>query len=424
MSNKDKKVLKKYALDSSAVFYPFFTTGKAQSMYCVGATLDEKIDKGVLKTSLNDALNRFPLYKTRVKRGYGAYYLQENPAEAQVFDIDGKVLRPIDVRATNGYQFRIACADNKITLEIFHALTDANGAIKFLFTIIRRYRELEGRVFSDDCGVHGWDSPQREGEQEDGFKKYYKQISLRELNLKGMTGDAPYRIKGTLLKEGHKLEYGIAETSEIVMRAKDLGVSVTAYIAGAAAYGICNSGNVKKPIAVMIPVNLRNLFPSETASNFVTFVRLILKTDECKTFEDCVKSCAVQLKEQADKEKMQAFISTTVRAQRNIVFRAVPLFLKWIFIRLGRLFLKSRQTIIISNLGNVDLPDEMGVNELTLNINVSKNNVQNLGVVSYNGKCKLTFTSAIKELDMPDAFFHTLEAQGIKINKNGVYLLK
>ena len=174
----------------------------------------------------------------------------------------------------------------------------------------------------------------------------------------------------------------------------------------------------------MVPVNLRKLFPTETLSNFVTFVRLIVKRSEVKTFDDCVRLCAAQLAEKASKDKMQAFISTTVRAQKNIIFRMIPLGLKWIFIRLGRLFLKSRQTIIISNLGNIELPDEMGVEQITMNLNVSKNNVQNLGIVSYEGSCRLTFTSAIEQLDMPSAVFDTLEENNIKITKNAVCRVK
>lgn len=425
MKNKQNKTKqKKYALDSSAVFYPYFTTRKTQSMYCVGVKLNDNVDKDILRRALNDTLNRFPLYKTKLKRGYGAYLLQENSAPAEVFDIDGKVLRPINTRVTNGYQFRLACAGDKIALEMFHALTDANGAIKFLTAIVRRYRELQGVRFDEDCPVFAWDSQPRDEELEDGFKKYYKSIPLSQLNLKGMTGKAPHRISGTLLEDGYKLEFGTADTSEVIRRAKEKGVSLTAYIAGAVAYSMLKSGNVKRPVTVMIPVNLRSLFPSETLSNFVTFVRLIVRSGEGATLDECVKSCSKQLTEKAGKQKMQAFISTTVRAQRNIIFRAVPLWLKWIFIRLGRLFLKSRQTIIISNLGNISIPPEMGVDAVMMNLNVSKNNVQNLGVVSFKGVCRLTFTSAIKELTMPSAVFDTLEEEGIQITKNDLYLKK
>ncbi len=424
MSVKKSKTLKKYALDSSAVFYPYFTTRKTQSMFCVGAVLRDEIDKELLRKALNDAVNRFPLYKTKLRRGYGAYYLKENDAPVELFDLNGKVLVPIDPKTTNGYQFRVACEGNRVMMEIFHALTDANGAVKFLAAILRRYRELQGIEFPDGSSAYKWDATVPDGELEDGFKRYYKPIPFSALNLKGMAGGVPHRTRGTLLKDGYILDEGAIDSAQMLAEAKKFGVSATSYIAGVAAYGIIRSAEVRRPIVIMVPVNLRRIFPSETLSNFVTFVRLIVDKNECDTLEKCVRSCAEQLAHKASKEKMEAFVSTTVRAQKNIIFRCVPLGLKWIFIRLGRLFMKSRQTIIVSNLGNVQLPQELGVECLTLNLNVSKNNVQNLGTVSYDGVCRLTFTSAIRELKLPSAVFNTLEKQGIKVNKTAVICKK
>ncbi|MCM1306321.1 MAG: hypothetical protein NC037_04915 [Bacteroides sp.] len=417
MAGSKTKKTKKFALDSSATFYPYFTTAKTQSMFCVGATLNCEIDKDVLKRATNDAINRFPLYKTKIAKGYGAYYLKGIDKPVEVFGFDGKILKPIDTKLTNGYQFRLACDGDRIKLETFHALTDANGAVAFLAAIIRRYRELCGVRFDEDIKVFAWGDTPSDGEFEDAFKKYYKRISLGELNLKGMAGEAPHRIEGTLLDEYALIE-GEADAEALVGCARAMGVSLTAYIAGVTAHSILKTSDVKRPIAIMIPVNLRKIFPSETLSNFITFVRLIIKKDECETLEDCVKSCAAQLADKASKEKMQAFISTTVRAQRNIIFRAAPLFLKWILMRLGRLFMKSRQTIIISNLGNFKFPAEMGIEEIYLNLNVSKNNVQNLGIASCGGKCKLMFTSAIEELDMPSAVLDTLRREVAKNNEN------
>lgn len=412
----ENKLKRKFALDSSAAFYPYFTTKKTQSMYRVGAALKDEIDKDILKRAVNDAINRFPLYKTKLAKGYGAYYLKSNDKPVEVFGEDGKILKPINTKLTNGYQFRLACAGNKVTLEIFHALTDANGAIRFLAAIIRRYRELCGTEFGEEYEIFAWNGTPSEGEFEDAFKKYYKRISLGELNLKGMAGEAPHRVKGTLLKD-YILEERVCDTDGLIKNAKAMGVSLTPYIAGVVVYSLLKNADVKsKPIAIMIPVNLRKLFPSETLSNFITFVRLTVKKGGCNTLEDCVKICASQLAEKASKEKMQAFISTTVRAQRNIIFRAVPLCVKWILIRFGRLFMKSRQTVIISNVGNFAFDERMGIDEIYLNLNVSKNNVQNLALASCGGGCKLSFTSAIAERDMPKAVFNVLEEQGVKVS--------
>ena len=73
--------------------------------------------------------------------------------------------------------------------------------------------------------------------------------------------------------------------------------------------------------------------------------------------------------------------------------------------------------MIFSNLGNIVSPEAMGVDRYILNMNVSKNNVQNLGAITTNGKTNLGFTRYIEENDLPEAFFDVLEKKGIKLTR-------
>ena len=237
------------------------------------------------------------------------------------------------------------------------------------------------------------------------------------MNLKALAGKVPHRIKGTLSKDGYEVSEGVVEAKDVLKRAKEIGVSFTAYVAGVLAYSIEKTCANKVPIAVMIPVNLRALYPSRTMRNFVTFVRIILAPSEFKSIEACAKETQRQLKIQTAKDKLDAFISTTVKAQKNWILKIVPLFLKTAILRLGRVFMRSRQTIIFSNLGNVVSPESMGVDRYVLNMNVSKNNTQNLGAITTNGKTTLAFTRAIKEKTLPDEFFAELEKEGIAVQR-------
>ncbi len=250
---------KKYALDSSAAFYPFISTKKTQSMFSVGATLSDEIDEPLLLKALSEAVFRFPLYRTRLKKGYGKYCLAENNAPLKLFGLPTKILCPIDKKETNGYLFRLCAGGNRITLEMFHALTDANGALKFLCAILRRYRELQGKEFDDGCGIPYALETAPESELQDAFRTNYKKIGLKDLNLKGMMGERPYRIEGELLDGGYLTYEGTARAEELVGRAKALGVSVTAYVVGTLAYSIALEAD-KRPVVVMIPVNLRGIF--------------------------------------------------------------------------------------------------------------------------------------------------------------------
>lgn len=406
----------RFEIDHSAKFYPIMSTKKAQSLFRIYAIMNETVDKDKLQIALNDVLPRFEAYKVRLKKGYAWHFFEYNDAPCKVF-AEETLLKPINPDDTNGYWFRVSALGNKIVLEIFHALADGNGALAFLKSIVKRYRELLG-VEVDDEGTIDWQSQPHQEETEDSFEKNYKPISFGQMNLKALAGKVPHRIKGTLSKDGYEVSEGVADSADILKKAKEIGVSFTAYIAGVLAFSIEKTCKNKVPIAVMIPVNLRALYPSKTMRNFVTFVRVIFAPSSFESVEACAIEAQRQIKVLTAKDKLDAFISTTVKAQRNWILKVVPLFLKTAILRLGRLFMRSRQTIIFSNLGNVVSPQSMGVERYVLNMNVSKNNTQNLGAITTNGKTTLAFTRAIKETSLPREFFAELEKHGIGVNAN------
>lgn len=410
-----KEKSRKIPIDRSARFYPLIATKRAQSIFSVSAIMKDDVDKDVLEVALNDVLPRFSAYKVRMKKGYGWHYFEPNDERAKVFDLPEKMLQPIDERATNGYLFRISCGEKQIKLEIFHALTDGNGAMAFLRTLICRYRELCGFApVESDCTID-WRDCSTDDEIADAFEQNYKPVKLRELHLLKFAGKAPHRLGGTLLTDGYEEDISVANADDILKSAKKHSASFTVFVSALLCATIDRTGRASKPIALMVPVNLRALYGSNTMRNFVTFARIVIEPNKCKTLDDYVEEIKKQLKEKASKEKMDDFVSMTVRAQKNVIFRALPLFVKSFFLKLGRLFMRSRQTIIISNLGSIELSEQMGVERLVFNTNVSKNSTQNVGMVTLNGKTCFAFTRAVKEKNLPDAFFKALQANDVEV---------
>lgn len=411
----EKKKGLRFEIDSSARFYPIMSTKKAQSLFRLSAVMQEEVDRDVLERALNDVLERFAVYKVRLKRGYAWHYFVPNDKPGKVF---GKValLKPIDQEENNGYMFRLCAVDNQIWLEMFHALCDGNGAIAFLRSIVQRYRQLLGYEMSDES-IIDWQSEGSDEEQEDGFKKHYKPISLSEMKLGALAGKVPHRLNGTLLKDGYQSSEGVCDSGEILAKARALGVSFTAYLVGMLGMAINKVSESKKPITIMVPVNLRKTFPTKSMRNFVMFVRVILTKAECQSIEKCALIAQRDIQVQTAKNKLDAFISTTVRAQKNWILKSVPLIVKTAILRIGRMLMRSRQTIILSNLGKLDCEPNMGLDRYVFNVNVSKNSTQNIGVVTTNGKTSMAFTRAIEETILPDTFFELLKNEGITVTQ-------
>lgn len=409
----EKKNNLRLEIDSSARFYPIMSTKKAQSLFRLSAVMKEEVDRKVLEVALNDVLARFAVYKVRLKRGYAWHYFEPNDMPAKVF---GKValLTPINQEETNGYMFRLCEVGNEIWLEMFHALCDANGALIFLRSIVQRYRQLLGFETTDDS-IISWQSIASDEESEDGFAKHYKPISFADMKLSALAGKIPHRINGTLLKDGYQSNEGVCDSKQILEKARALDVSFTAYLVGMLAVAIEKVSDSKKPVTIMVPVNLRKAFPTKSMRNFVMFVRIILTKAECQSVEKCALIAQREMNMQTVKNKLDAFISTTVRAQKNWILKCAPLFLKTVLLRAGRLLMRSRQTIIFSNLGKIECEENMGLDRYVFNVNVSKNSTQNIGVITTNGKTSMAFTRAIEEKSLPKAFFGLLANDGIEV---------
>lgn len=413
MKKKDKRP-KRYRLDVSAQFYPIISTKKAQSLFRLSAVMDDVVDAETLRLAAQDVLVRFPTFKVKLKKGYAWYYFEENSSPLRVFPSSGRLLQPIDTKQTAGYPFRIAYDGNKIEFEVFHAVCDGIAALEFLKALVLRYAVLSGREVQGAEGVVDISEEPHEEEAEDAFYRYYRPIPFGQINLKGLMGDLPLLLPGTIAEKGYSAAHLKASVEQIKSVAKALGVSFTALVCGALAYSVEKLSGGRKSVVIMVPVNLRAMFPSRTMRNFVNFVRLVFEPKKYSALSDYIRSASEQLKAKATKEEMSKFFATTVRAEKSLVMRIAPLWLKIFMARIFRFFLKSRQTMIFSNVGKVKMPVGCGLERVLFNLNVSNTSKVNLGAVTYGEETTFSFTKSISETMLEDEFFRALGELGIE----------
>ena len=91
----------------------------------------------------------------------------------------------------------------------------------------------------------------------------------------------------------------------------------------------------KRPVALMIPVNLRNYFPSQSMTNFFGWIEVGYIFSDETTFEDVLLSVKKQFEEELVKEKIAMHMSGYVRIEKNPFVRAVPLEIKKYFLMIG-----------------------------------------------------------------------------------------
>lgn len=405
---------KRYRLDVSSQFYPIIATRKSQSLFGMTARMDAPVDRAALAAAVNEALKRFPTFAVRLRKGYAWYYFEQNTAEYPVGEAGGRPLRPISGKERAGYLFRMDCKDNLIAFEVFHALSDGLGALEFFKAVLYLYAVRCGRSPEGTAGIIDFAAAPSEEEAEDAFYRYHRRVRLGDVQLKELMGSRPALIEGTLSEDGYAVSYGGVSVDGVRAAAKSMGASVTAFMCGAIARAVHNTqSRPSRDIVLMVPVNLREMFPSRTLRNFVNFVRLTFRHGECTTLADFVSSAAKQLKEKATPDEMAKFMSTTVSTERSLPLRLAPLWLKILAARIVRFFIKSRQTLIFSNLGRVSLPEGTGVRRIVFNLNVSKTSRVNIGALSLGDEMTVAFTRSVRERTLEDELFAVLEGAGV-----------
>jgi hypothetical protein len=144
----------------------------------------------------------------------------------------------------------------------------------------------------------------------------------------------------------------------------------------------------------------------------------MIKFDHELTFEEVVDVIKSNMKDELQKEKLQTRFTSTVRTEKNFIMRLAPRFLKEIVLRIGyHLLADAVNSFSFSNLGFFDLPDEMKkhIDKVIFTTGASKKTPMNLGVISFNGKITITFSSFLIDRSVQKEFFRFLSEEGVDI---------
>jgi len=262
--------------------------------------------------------------------------------------------------------FRVLVADNKISVEFSHILTDGTGAFEFLKTILARYFEIRGTVLpSDFVFMKAGDIPDKE-EFEDAYNRFFdpeipasvKRPKAFHLPFKNAR-DHRFDVLNAILK-----------AKQLKSIAKDKGVSITVYLTSIYLMALQEvfeeTGGTRKhhkaqKLCVEIPINMRNIYPTRTMRNFSLFVMPgIDRSLGHYTFDEILKTVYHQMHLETDEKLVNKMLARHVGSERKLIIRAIPLFVKSLFLRLSYYSLGSSQySGVITNLGRVVLPPEI-----------------------------------------------------------------
>ncbi len=419
MSRENK--LRWLRLDNAAKIYPAARRQNWSNVFRVSATLTENVDRDVLATALDVTVRRFPSIAVRLQKGLFWYYLEQLSEAPKIMDESSYPLTAMSKKETAKCAFRVIVYEKRIAVEIFHSLTDGTGALIFLKSLVAEYLQQKyGVKIPAEHGVLGrLEEPSAE-ELEDSFNKYSGRVSASRAE------NTAWHLWGTPEKKGFlNVTCFELSTKAVLDKAHEYGVSVTTFLCAVMMMALQNlqaekvpSPRKRKPIKVLLPVNLRNLFHSKTLRNFALYTTPeILPVLGEYSFEEICKIIVHCMGTDITKKQMKMKIAANVNSEKLMAVRVMPLFvknivMKAIFDTVG----ECKSCLSLSNLGNVQLPEEMKpyIERFDFILGVQASAPYNCGVLSYGETLYINFIRNIKEPELEYHFHKVMQDMGIE----------
>ncbi|MCI8589876.1 MAG: hypothetical protein HFE77_04105 [Clostridiales bacterium] len=349
------QILNWLRLDNVGKIFPSTSSKQDTGVFRLSCEIDKLVQPALLQEALDKTLEQFPHFLYIMRSGFFWYYLEASELKPIVHIENKGVCAPLFHRNKHTLLFDVSYYENRIHLEVYHALADGTGAMQFFSCLLCRYMAAIDDNIDSTLADQIVPSPIT-ARAEDSFRKYYRHIrtSLMEPNVRA------YHFSG-IKSDDLIITEGRMPCHEVLALAKANGTTLTVFLCALvlfAVYEDMQRFHQKRPVVLTVPVNLRSYFPSDTARNFFGNIRVAYRFGDKKpAFEEVVKALDAAFKKELTEERLNERISRFTALERNPVAKVAPLLLKNFVLRIARRFSDAGETMVISNVGIIKLPE-------------------------------------------------------------------
>ena len=398
-------------LDNAALAFPLVTGKNDTRVFRFYCQLKETVDGEVLQQALDQTMKKYPLFQAVLRKGLFWFYLERRDIHAIVKQEKRPPCSSLYIPDKKSLLFQVSYHNNRMNFEVFHGLTDGTGAMNFLEELVQNYLILAHpetelpRVEHEEEITPG-------DQEEDSFSQYYSSEIPRNKEKK----PAAVKLKGEkLVHSDMDITEVILNVKETLAKARSYGVSITILLTAMLLCSIQEEiprNRQKKPVTLMIPVNLRNYFPSQSMGKFFGWIEVGYVFEEDTSFEEVLASVKQQFQKQLQKDRIAMNMNGYVRIEKNPFVRAVPLEIKKFFLMAGANLGSRSITAVYSNIGIIRLPEEYKEYIERFGIFASTDSLQ-LCSCSYGNQLVLGFTSKIPDDSIQRNFMKMLKKEEI-----------
>lgn len=405
------------SLDNAAIIYPLGMRYGQMPMFRVSAELRDEVDPCILQLALDFTLKRFPTFSAVVKRGFFWHYLELTNYVIQVEEENDIPCKPISVFLRSSRSFRVLYYKKRISIELFHAITDGNGALIFLKTLIAEYLRLKGKTVSCTNGVLDIDETPDPREFENEFKK-----------AKGSDDFSTFMDRPSVQLDGKLTNLNITRVIHYEMSctqlkevSKSYGGTITAYILAVMFLAARDSISKKNGLLNMqVPVNMRKFNGSKTLRNYSMYFNTSMDLSEITDKGELVPLLNEQIRERGSETVMTQMMKTTGKLIDSLAF--LPVFLKNPILQLVYSFFSNRIICnTLSNLGSISVPEEMKdeIVKIAMILVPGRPNRASASLATVNDTSVLTLTKANRETVFEDRICEYLKEDGLNVTLEG-----
>ncbi len=435
-------------LDNAANIFVAARTDVDTKVFRLAAELDEQVDPAVLQEALDRVYAQYPMFRAVLRKGVFWYYLQHSGLHPQVMADEEPSVQHIYHHDRRELLFRVLYRGNRISLEVFHALTDGTGALWFFQDLLTEYVGLRHTHEFEQA------APLPAGVKQefavDAFTHWFRSgtgvvpfdedaapaVEARSTKLPEITAehvDEPSRRKipsnrvvslgGTHTPDNRSRVVELSmPASQVLTMARGEGVSMTIYLLAVFFDALRQArppAGKARTMTCSVPVNLRQFFPTESGRNFfaTTMLSHTWGPERVDSIGEVCRGLDAQFKKVLSREGLERKIRRLIRFERNPALRIVPRPLKDVILRVTNSLMNRGITVAISNLGRVTFPDPVAAHVGRVYLHVSAVRPQ-FCVVSHGDLLTISFTSPYVETDYLARFVRHFTEQGVPVEVN------
>lgn len=402
------------SLDNAAKLFSAASSPKDTRVFRFYCELKEEVKEEILQEALNQTIQKYPVFLSVMRKGLFWHYLEKSELRPVVREEYKEPCSSLYVWDKKTLLFEVTYYKKRINFEVFHALTDGTGATEFLRELVKNYLYLIHEEDLEPVELSNQYLTVKD-QEDDSFSRYYDPDFPRKKKKK---------IRAVQIKKGGKgyEELQINEASmsvkELLGIAREKKVSMSVLLTAAficAIHEEMSRMQEKKPVILMVPVNLRKIFPSDSMLNFFGYIEPGYQFGGGKdSFEDVLEAVKLYFQENLSKEHMAGRMNELIAIEKHKILKWAPLELKNRCIRAGAKMAEQEVTAVLSNMSVVKMPEDYAQYIEKFGVYTSTNRTE-LCICSFQDTLSLGFTSRYDSTNIQRNFYRILKELGASV---------